>query len=780
MPNNYLPNTKSEMAVPLLVGENILGVLDVQSDEINHFTEEDLSIQTTLAAQVAIALQNSTLYANAQKALTEHEILLTTSEKLYAGAAQIIRARKTEEVFQSLIKYTDLNLFDRAGLTFFDQPWGNNPPELGIVAATWEKSGCEPLQPHGSSYVLRNFSLSTLLSNGIPFYIPDVETDIRLDLKARSFSHSFGNTIALLPLVSGGEWYGWIFVASFQILTLSENALHQIENLVSLGAAVIHTQRLQERMENRLHELTELQRTISRDAWSTYLSRYEQDRLGYTFDNISIKPISSKAFLEKSIPETKPGAPSLNSIKKTSLEIGGETVGFLGVREDPNRTLTEDDRALLDAVADQVSQALERTRLIEQIQKSAVELQTVARVSSASSSILDPIQLLQSVVDLAKNSFNLYHAHVYQLDESGEKLNLTVGAGEKGRIMVAEGWSIPIEKESIVSRAARLRQGQIVNDVRRVDEFLPNPILPDTLSEMAVPMIIGNRLLGVFDAQSDHLNFFTDDDLRIYATLASQTSIALQNAQLFEEQAVTVERLRELDHLKSSFMANMSHELRTPLNSILGFTQVILEGIDGPLTDFMEADLQLIEKNGKHLLNLINEVLDMAKIESGRLSLSFEPLNLRELLVDVLETTAPQANAKSISLEMDAEAAEDLVVIADQIRIRQVMLNIVGNAIKFTETGGVTVQIRKTGDWVRMQFQDTGIGVPIDKMETIFEAFSQVDTSTTRKAGGTGLGLPISRRLVEMHGGRLWAESKGIFGEGSIFHLDLPVHPPMK
>ena len=131
-------------------------------------------------------------------------------------------------------------------------------------------------------------------------------------------------------------------------------------------------------------------------------------------------------------------------------------------------------------------------------------------------------------------------------------------------------------------------------------------------------------------------------------------------------------------------------------------------------------------------------------------------------------------------LEMDADSADDLVVSADQIRIRQVMLNLVGNAIKFTETGGITVQIKKTGDWVRMQFRDTGIGVPIDKLETIFEAFSQVDTSTTRKAGGTGLGLPISRRLVEMHGGRLWAESKGVAGEGSIFHLDLPVHPPMK
>jgi signal transduction histidine kinase len=189
------------------------------------------------------------------------------------------------------------------------------------------------------------------------------------------------------------------------------------------------------------------------------------------------------------------------------------------------------------------------------------------------------------------------------------------------------------------------------------------------------------------------LTFLLKMILRTYSTLASQTSIALQNAQLFAEQAITVERLRELDHLKSSFMANMSHELRTPLNSILGFTQVILEGIDGPLTEFMEADLQLIEKNGKHLLNLINEVLDMAKIESGRLSLTFEAFDVKDLIGDVLETTTPQANAKGIYLEMNANPADDLVVSADQIRIRQVMLNLVVMRSNSQETGG-TAQIK--------------------------------------------------------------------------------------
>jgi signal transduction histidine kinase len=288
-------------------------------------------------------------------------------------------------------------------------------------------------------------------------------------------------------------------------------------------------------------------------------------------------------------------------------------------------------------------------------------------------------------------------------------------------------------------------------------------------------MVVGHKVIGVFDVQSNRLNRFTDEDMRTFTTLATQTAVALQNARLFEEQTITVERLRELDHLKTSFLANMSHELRTPLNSILGFTQVILEGIDGPLTDYMVSDLQLIEKNGKHLLNLINEVLDMAKIEAGRMSLTLESVDLRELLEDVLETTSAQAREKSLYLELESEQDESLVISADQMRLRQIMLNLVGNSIKFTMQGGITVNLKRFSDMVTIRVRDTGIGVPADKLETIFEAFSQVDTSTTRKAGGTGLGLPISRKLVEMHGGKLWAESSGIEGEGSIMILELPV-----
>jgi signal transduction histidine kinase len=362
-------------------------------------------------------------------------------------------------------------------------------------------------------------------------------------------------------------------------------------------------------------------------------------------------------------------------------------------------------------------------------------------------------------------------------DDSWQTLLLAAGAGEIGRKLVAEEHAIPMNTEqSLVAGAARDGKAVIVNDVRSEPGFLPNPLLPETRAEMAIPMIVGNKVLGVFDVQSDKSGGFTKEDANIYTTLASQVAVALQNARLYVEQAATVTQLRELDRLKSSFLANMSHELRTPLNSILGFTDVMLEGLDGQLTDYMDNDLRLIQKNGQHLLHLINDVLDMAKIESGRMNLHPERFKIHSVLDEVTSITSTLASEKNLSLFIEESSDQEIEVYADNTRLRQVMINLVNNSIKFTEKGRISI-CAKPMDGARLliSVKDTGIGIPPDKLDAVFQEFTQVDTSTTRKAGGTGLGLPISRRLVEMHGGRLWAESTGIDGEGSTFHVELPL-----
>jgi PAS domain S-box-containing protein len=574
-----------------------------------------------------------------------------------------------------------------------------------------------------------------------------------------------------VPIKLHGKVLGVLDVQSDQAGAISDDDRLLLEGLCGQIAVAIEQTRLRQEMNARLEEINRLYRTVSHEGWRTYREKGSTPA-GFIFDQGEFMPVQSGGLAEElfaAIPLTVPG---------------GEAVGTLAVSADPRHPLSSEDQHFLQQVSEQVALALESARLFEQNQtalnevaRRASELESVAKVSVTASTALNPDILLQSVVDLTKERFGIYHASIYLIDENAQMVNLASGAGDVGRKMVAEKDAIALGAEkSLVARAARERQAVIVNDVHADPGFLADPWLPETRSEMAVPMLVGNTVLGVFDVQSDKVKGFTREDANIYTTLAAQVAVTLQNARLYEKQAATVVQLRELDRLKSSFLANMSHELRTPLNSILGFSDVILEGIDGPLTEMMDNDLRLIQKNGQHLLRLINDVLDMAKIDSGRVSLNLEQFNVHELIEEVVSLTSSLANEKSLVMAFEEDSNFDVDILADRTRIQQVLINIVNNAIKFTPSGKITILVVHQDQWVRIRVSDTGIGIPADHLETIFQEFSQVDTSTTRKTGGTGLGLPISRRLIEMHGGRLWAESAGI-DQGATLYIELPMKP---
>lgn len=572
------------------------------------------------------------------------------------------------------------------------------------------------------------------------------------------------------PLQIGDEILGALQIESEG--ELSEEEAELLNTVARQVAQHVENLRLLTQAEQYREEAEKATRRLTHEGWENYLQTPDAPARGYLYD-------------QKDVTQFDPASIDVST-------LGTETISYdLRVREEPIGQICiaepqEDPDAvagLAATIAERLSDHIENLRLLDetersrqQLDKRAAELETVAKVSTAAATTLDPQALLQSVVDLTKFSFELYHVHVYLLDAENDLLTLGAGSGDVGQKMLADGHTLNVfQKKSIIAKAARQRETIIVTDARQDPDFLHHHLLPDTLSEMAIPMIVGDELIGVFDVESDEVGRFAQEDTRTYNTLASQTAVALRNAQLYAEQMETVERLKELDHLKSAFLANMSHELRTPLNSILGFTQVILEGIDGPVTEEMHTDLGLIEKNSKHLLALINDVLDMAKIEAGRVSLTLETMKLAPLLDDVIKTMSSLAQEKSLYLRLESHLQPGMSLLADSIRIRQVLINLIGNAVKFTKDGGITIQADQSEDTVHIQVIDTGIGVPEEKLESIFEAFSQVDTSTTRQTGGTGLGLPISRRLVELHGGKLWAESEGVEGKGSVFHLQLPI-----
>jgi signal transduction histidine kinase len=411
------------------------------------------------------------------------------------------------------------------------------------------------------------------------------------------------------------------------------------------------------------------------------------------------------------------------------------------------------------------------TTLEERVLDRTYRLELIATLSGHLSSILDLNTLLKVMVNQVKDGFGYYHVHVYLFDEATDHLIMTEGSGYVGQQLKAKNHYL-LAGQGIVGLAATTQQPFVSNNVDEVANFIRNPLLPNTQSELAVPLLKGEQVLGVLDIQSDQLNRFSDEDISLMQSLANQTAIAIDNARLLAEKQATIVKLQELDRLKSEFLTSMSHELRTPLNAILGFSDVLLQGIDGDLTEYAQNDVQLIYNSGQHLLTLINDILDISKIEAGMMELVCESVEINPLLDELIASSTPLTGNKP--LKIVAEYPPDLPIIyADKIRLKQILLNLMSNAIKFTAQGQIKLKVECMAEFMIFIVIDTGIGIPLDKQQLVFERFKQADMSTTKLYGGTGLGLAICKQLVEMHGGRIGVRSE--LGVGAEFWFTIPL-----
>jgi PAS domain S-box-containing protein len=310
----------------------------------------------------------------------------------------------------------------------------------------------------------------------------------------------------------------------------------------------------------------------------------------------------------------------------------------------------------------------------------------------------------------------------------------------------------------------------------------PDAVPPDP-SALVLPILAQDTLLGVLElGEHESGRPWTEDDRLLAEAAVQQLALALHDARSYQLTQRALDEMREADRLKTQFLANMSHELRTPLNSIIGFSRVILKGIDGPINETQAQDLSAIYNSGQHLLGLINDILDLSRIEAGKMELAFTEVDLGEIIRSVMSTAAGLVKDKPIELMLDVPPTLPIIQ-ADNIRIRQVLLNLISNATKFTERGQVGVRAKVVSEngkrEVIVSVFDTGPGIAPEHQDKLFEPFSQVDASPTRKTGGSGLGLSICRHLIELHEGRIWVESKA--GEGSTFSFAIPVGevPPL-
>ncbi len=410
----------------------------------------------------------------------------------------------------------------------------------------------------------------------------------------------------------------------------------------------------------------------------------------------------------------------------------------------------------------------------QELAQSVAELRALGEVSQAVNSTLDFQEVLNTIVTNAVQLSDTDAGAIYDYDETKKEFGLRSTYGmDESLIAAIKERHIRIGDAGIGQAAAQRAPLQIPD----VETQPPSAVLDVVVRAgfralLIIPLLGAERIVGALVVRRRRPGEFSKQTIDLLQTFAAQSVLAIQNARLFQEIEDKSRQLEVAGQHKSQFLANMSHELRTPLNAILGYTELIVDSIYGDVPDKMRAVLERVQSNGKHLLGLINDVLDLSKIEAGQLILALGEYSLKHVVQTVFSAVEPLAGEKKLAFKV--EVPSNLPPgRGDERRLTQVLLNLVGNAIKFTDNGEVTIKASNANGSFEVAVHDTGPGISEADRAKLFQEFQQADNSITKKKGGTGLGLAISKRIIEMHGGKIWVDS--VVGQGSTFSFTLPV-----
>jgi signal transduction histidine kinase len=458
---------------------------------------------------------------------------------------------------------------------------------------------------------------------------------------------------------------------------------------------------------------------------------------------------------------------------------GSDEIGLLAQHLDDMRGSI---KKLFSELSESKEQIEEYSRSLEQkvevrtqeLARSVEELKALGEVSQVVSSTLDLETVLTNIVRHAVQLSKTDACSIYEFDEAEQVFVSRINYGVSEEFVEAlRDARLCIGDKTAIGQAALNRAPDQVPDLVNVPDY-PHSYVQQAgfRALLAVPLMREDRLIGGLIVRRKTAGEFPAPVVDLLQTFAAQSVLAIHNARLFREIEDKGREIEIASKHKSEFLANMSHELRTPLNAILGYTELILDNIYGDVPEKIQEVLERLVKNGRHLLGLINDVLDISKIEAGQLTLSLNDYSMGEVVQTV--STSLEALAAEKNLELNVKVPTDLTIDkGDEQRIAQVFLNLLGNAIKFTEKGEVRVEVVVSNESFLVSVSDTGPGLSEADQKKIFEEFRQADGSSTREKGGTGLGLAIAKRIVEMHGGRIWVEST--LGKGSTFWFTLPV-----
>jgi signal transduction histidine kinase len=453
----------------------------------------------------------------------------------------------------------------------------------------------------------------------------------------------------------------------------------------------------------------------------------------------------------------------------------GMPIGVIALQRNTVRPFTDKQIELVTTFADQAVIAIENVRLLNELRES-LQQQTatadVLKVISRTAFELQPI--FDTLVENAVRLCEAERAFLFRFDGKLLRSVATYNVSPELREFVDKNPIAP-GRHSISARAALERRTVHVPDIQGDPEYAyavrdERPIR----TTLAVPMLKGDDLVGTITIYRLELKPFTDKQIALVETFADQAAIAIENVRLFDEIQDKSRQLEMASQNKSQFLSSMSHELRTPLNAIIGLTEMLVTNAARFGTDKALEPLRRVNAAGTHLLGLINEVLDLSKIEAGKLELNPELVDLARLIDEVIGTAGQLAEKNKNRLVV--EAPENVgKLTADSMRLKQILLNLLSNACKFTKEGEVALRVRKVAegrDWVELAVADTGIGLTAEQLAKLFQDFTQADSLTARRYGGTGLGLALSRKLARMMGGDVTVTSEP--GQGSVFTVRLP------
>jgi GAF domain-containing protein/anti-sigma regulatory factor (Ser/Thr protein kinase) len=462
-----------------------------------------------------------------------------------------------------------------------------------------------------------------------------------------------------------------------------------------------------------------------------------------------------------------------------------ELLGVIIIYRHEVLPFTDSQVALMETFADQAAIAIENARLLSELQartaeltRSVQELQALGEVSQALSSTLDLETVLNTIVSRASQLAGAAGCSIYEYDEAAEHFELRATHNDDAQFVEALR-AAPLRKgEGLMGRAAEMREPIQIPDITQPGAYQSS--VRDTLIRfgyralLAVPLLREDQIIGSLSFNRKEAGGFPPEVVDVLKTFATQSALAIQNARLFREIADKSQQLEAASRHKSEFLANMSHELRTPLNAIIGFSEVLAQGMFGDINEKQTEYLQDILESGRHLLSLINDILDLAKIEAGHMELEPADFDLPTAIDNALILVRERATRRGITLGSSIDERLGMIS-GDERKVKQVLLNLFSNALKFTPEGGrIDVGAALHDEVAEVSVADTGIGIASTDQEAVFEEFRQVGAAD-RKAEGTGLGLALSRKFVELHGGKIWVQSE--VGRGSTFTFTLPVRP---